>query len=91
MKKWEQYLLKIFLCACLCLRPFLPRFLKHSIRISVSDKSKHDRKKKEKKDCVTHINESINMCVMNAGSISQAATCPDQNPVSLLPSIMSQQ
>lgn len=31
------------------------------------------------------------MCVMDAGSTSQAATCPVHNPVSLFPSITSQQ
>lgn len=49
------------------------------------------RRRKKKKTCVTHINESISTCMMDAVSIPQAATCPIQSPINLLPSIMSQQ
>lgn len=76
----------------LVLKAISTQLLKTRHSISVSDnRSKHSKEKKKKKTYVTHINESISMCMMDAVSISQAATCPIQSPISLLPSIMSQQ
>jgi hypothetical protein len=47
MKKWEKSLLNNFQTAYLYLKQFLPSFSKQGIFISVSDKSKHGKKKKK--------------------------------------------
>lgn len=80
----------IFQTVCFVLKAISTQLLKTRHSISVSDnRSKHS--KKGKNHYVTHINESIRMCMMDAVSISQAATCPIQSPIRLLSSIMSQQ
>lgn len=76
----------------MCLKGISTQVLKTRHSISVSDdRSKHSKEKGKKNTSVAHINESISMCMMDAVSILQAATCPVQNPINLLPFIMSHQ